>query len=200
VVGAQEAGLPVHFHIGSAGELPELMTPERIAAHGSAGTQAFVATDLFMKNGVQCADLITCGMLRGSPSSSSSRWRAAWGGCRSYWRRPTTAEERAAGSEGAAGALPSELFAQHVFITYWFEQIAPKYLLDVIPIDNILFETDFPHTTCLYENIDETIAHGLGHVSGRGPAEDHLGQLGPSLRHRGPDRVTRIHRSSRREP
>ena len=28
----------------------------------------------------------------------------------------------------------------------------------------MLFETDFPHTTCLFGNIQETIAAGLGHV------------------------------------
>jgi predicted TIM-barrel fold metal-dependent hydrolase len=61
--------------------------------------------------------------------------------------------------------LPSELFARQVYVTYWFEQIAPTHLLDVIPIDNILFETDFPHTTCLYGNIPETIERGLGNVS-----------------------------------
>jgi len=38
------------------------------------------------------------------------------------------------------------------------------HLLDVIPVDNVLFETDFPHTTCLYGNIAETIERGLGHV------------------------------------
>ena len=49
----QEAGLPVHFHIGNAGELPEIMTPERIAAHGPRPRQTFAAVELFMKNGVQ---------------------------------------------------------------------------------------------------------------------------------------------------
>ncbi|MCU1456405.1 MAG: amidohydrolase 2 [Actinomycetia bacterium] len=163
---AQEAGLPIHFHIGSAGELPEIFTPERIEAHGHPGTQAFVATDLFLKNGVQCADLITCGMLPRFPDlkfvsvESGMGWVPFMLEAADYsWKNALP------GRKSPPGLLPSELFAQHVFVTYWFEQIAPNYLLDVIPIDNILFETDFPHTTCLYGNIDETIAHGLGHVS-----------------------------------
>jgi predicted TIM-barrel fold metal-dependent hydrolase len=32
-------------------------------------------------------------------------------------------------------------------------------------VDNILFETDFPHPTCLYGNIAEKIAASLDHVS-----------------------------------
>ena len=63
--------------------------------------------------------------------------------------------------------LPSELFRQSVFVTYWFESVAPKHFLDIIPIDNVLFETDFPHTTCLFGNIQETIESGLGHVDAR---------------------------------
>ena len=60
--------------------------------------------------------------------------------------------------------LPSELFKQSVYVTYWFESVATKHMMDVIPVDNVLFETDFPHTTCLFGNIQETIEHGLGHV------------------------------------
>ncbi len=51
-----------------------------------------------------------------------------------------------------------------MYSTFWFEEIAPHHLLDVLPADNILFETDFPHITCLYENIEETIATGLKYV------------------------------------
>jgi predicted TIM-barrel fold metal-dependent hydrolase len=61
--------------------------------------------------------------------------------------------------------LPSDLFRQGVYVTYWFESVAPKYFLDQVPIDNVMFETDFPHTTCLFENIQETIQSGLGHLA-----------------------------------
>jgi hypothetical protein len=60
--------------------------------------------------------------------------------------------------------LPSELFRRQVYTTFWFEHVAPTHLLDVLPVDNLLFETDFPHVTGLYGNIEETIAASLGHV------------------------------------
>jgi hypothetical protein len=69
------------------------------------------------------------------------------------------------GRERQAGdVLPSELFAQSVFVTYWFESVAPHHFFDVVPLDNVLFETDFPHTTCLFGNIQSTIQHGIGHL------------------------------------
>jgi predicted TIM-barrel fold metal-dependent hydrolase len=42
--------------------------------------------------------------------------------------------------------------------------MAPKNFLELIPIDNIMFETDFPHTACLFGNIQQTISAGLGDV------------------------------------
>ena len=81
--------------------------------------------------------------------------------------------------------LPSELFRQGVYVTYWFESVAPQHFIDVIPIDNVLFETDFPHTTCLFGNIQETIASGLGHVDASVRAQDPLGERGRPLPHRG---------------
>jgi predicted TIM-barrel fold metal-dependent hydrolase len=34
-----------------------------------------------------------------------------------------------------------------------------------VGVDNIMFETDFPHPTCLYGNVQETIEQGLTQVS-----------------------------------
>jgi len=41
---------------------------------------------------------------------------------------------------------------------FWFERTAPIHLIDVVGEDNVLFETDFPHPTCLYPNVQEHIA------------------------------------------
>jgi predicted TIM-barrel fold metal-dependent hydrolase len=164
---ASNANLPIHFHIGNAGETLELSTPERYAMHGVAAAQAYTAVSLFMKNGVQCSDIITSGVINRYPGvkfvsvESGIGWLPFMLEATDYsWLgafrpgRERTAED----------VLPSELFRQSVYVTYWFESIAPKHFLDVVPIDNILFETDFPHTTCLFGNIQQTIENGLGHV------------------------------------
>ncbi len=164
---ATETGLPIHFHIGNGGDTLEQSTPERYQYHGVNGSQAYTAVRLFMKNGVQCADLITSGVLARYPQlkfvsvESGMGWLPfmleaadySWlGAFRKGRERP------------ADSLLPSELFRRQVYVTFWFEQFAPKYFLDIIPVDNVLFETDFPHTTCLFGNIQETIESGLGHV------------------------------------
>ena len=57
--------------------------------------------------------------------------------------------------------LPSEYFARQVYACYWFEQVAPQRLIDTIGVDRILFETDFPHPTCLYGNVWDAVESGL---------------------------------------
>ncbi len=164
---AQDSGLPIHFHIGSGGDTLEASGPERFAEHGVAAAQAFMAVTLFMKNGVQCCDVITSGVLNRYPDlkfvsvESGIGWLPFMLEATDYsWLgafRP--GRERQKGD-----VLPSDLFRQSVYVTYWFESLAPKHFLDLVPIDNVLFETDFPHTTCLFGNIQETIENGLGHL------------------------------------
>jgi len=165
---ARATQLPIHFHIGNAGDTLEgAAGPDRYAHHGMAGAQAYMAVNLFMKNGIQCSDIITSGVLHKYPElkfvsvESGIGWLPFVLDAADYsWLgalRP--GRERA-----AEDVLPSELFRQSVYVTYWFESVAPKHFLDIVPLDNVLFETDFPHTTCLFGNIQETIHNGIGHL------------------------------------
>jgi uncharacterized protein len=47
---------------------------------------------------------------------------------------------------------PSEYFRRQVHACYWFERAHLQGALDALGPDNIMFETDFPHPTCLYPN------------------------------------------------
>jgi predicted TIM-barrel fold metal-dependent hydrolase len=165
---ATAAGLPIHFHIGNAGDsLEQAAGPDRYASHGVAASQAFTAVSLFLKNGAQTSDLITSTVLNRFPQLKFVSVESGIGwlpfmleACDYSWLgafRP--GRERQPGD-----ILPSELFRRAVYVTYWFESVAPKHFLDVIPLDNVLFETDFPHTTCLFGNIQETIENGIGHL------------------------------------
>lgn len=47
---------------------------------------------------------------------------------------------------------PSEYFKSNWYATFWFEQNGGDlgYLIDRVGEDNVMFETDFPHPTCMY--------------------------------------------------
>jgi predicted TIM-barrel fold metal-dependent hydrolase len=57
---------------------------------------------------------------------------------------------------------PWEYFRDHFWVTFWFEKIAPLKLLDVLGVDKVLFETDFPHPTSLYPGVQDHIMETLG--------------------------------------
>ena len=60
---------------------------------------------------------------------------------------------------------PWQYFRDHFFCTFWFEKVGPKLLLETIGVDNVMFETDFPHPTSLYPNVQEHIIETLGGYS-----------------------------------
>jgi len=61
---------------------------------------------------------------------------------------------------------PLDLFHRQVYACFWFEELAPSRTLDYIGFDNVLFETDFPHPTCLYPS---AVEHGLRVLAPWGP-------------------------------
>ncbi len=162
---ATDAGLAIHFHIGS-GETAQSFSPERVAAHGNGAAYAYTSVELFLKNGLQVSDLITCGVLPRFPELKFVSVESGIGWIpfvleaadHSYLEaRPDHASEW--------DLLPSEYFRRQVYACYWFETVAPRKLLGEIPVDNILFETDFPHPTCLYGDIAKRIDASLADAS-----------------------------------
>jgi predicted TIM-barrel fold metal-dependent hydrolase len=45
--------------------------------------------------------------------------------------------------------LPSEVFRRQIFVNTWYENLREDDFA-LLPIDNIMFETDYPHPTCLF--------------------------------------------------
>ena len=121
----------------------------RYAAHGKAAGVTYIAVDLFLKNGVQCADLICSGALQRFP-----RLKCVLGGKRSGWL-PFMLEAadytwlgatQTGRKRGSDDLLPSELFRRTGLLDLLVRTSHPHRLLDELPVTtNILFETDFPH-------------------------------------------------------
>ncbi|MDE2043466.1 MAG: amidohydrolase family protein, partial [Alphaproteobacteria bacterium] len=57
---------------------------------------------------------------------------------------------------------PWAYFRDHFMCTFWFESVAPKLLLETIGVDNVMFETDFPHPTSLYPGVQAHLKDVLG--------------------------------------
>jgi predicted TIM-barrel fold metal-dependent hydrolase len=64
--------------------------------------------------------------------------------------------------KGLLNKRPWEYFREHFMCSFWFEKVAPKLLLETIGVDNVMFETDFPHPTSLYPGVQEHLKDVLG--------------------------------------
>jgi predicted TIM-barrel fold metal-dependent hydrolase len=56
---------------------------------------------------------------------------------------------------------PIEYFRDHIYATFWFEDFGVKHYIETIGANNLLFETDFPHPTCLYPESQAHLAKVL---------------------------------------
>ncbi|MEE2675164.1 MAG: amidohydrolase family protein [Myxococcota bacterium] len=160
---AQACDLPVSFHIG-AGTFDDGYTPERIETTGMGSTNGFAAISLFLDNGKQLTDLLFSGVLPRFPELKFLSVESGIGFIPFILEAcDYTFEYGRVRSEKPEFKLkPSEYFARQVYGCYIFEEYAPRELMDAIGVDNILFETDYPHPVCLYDNVREKIDAALG--------------------------------------
>ena len=161
---AVELNLPLSFHIGS-GDMEDGLGREKVAAYGRLSTFTSGSVNVFLKNGFQMSELLLSGIFVRYPEVQFVSVESGVG-----WI-PFTLEaldyqfmgNRVFDEHPEFDRLPSEYFKTNVHACYWFEQIAPRRLIDKVGADRVMFETDFPHPTSLYgDDVHTAIANGLG--------------------------------------
>jgi len=160
---ACELNQMISLHIGS-GNMEEGLLRDKMAAYGRMAAFTELAVDIFLRNGMQLNDLLMSGILARYPKIKFVSVESGIGyipflleAMDYQFNGNDVAEEHP-----EFDRLPSEYFARNVYACYWFEQVAPRRLIDKIGVDNILFETDFPHPTSLYgDEVHKRIKSGL---------------------------------------
>jgi uncharacterized protein len=146
---AQEAELPVNFHIVSGGQPDRQILPEE----AGRGANSSVYTMLFsMENARTVASIICGGVCHRFPKlkfvsvESGVGWVPfALQGMDWMWTNSTAREEHP-----EYDLLPSEYFRRQVYACFWYEYGPPlEATIAFVGADNILYETDFPHPTCM---------------------------------------------------
>jgi len=158
--------LPISFHIGSGEFTTTDWTPERIELYGPGGLNAQTSIGLFLENGRQIIDLLFSGVLPRYPDLKFVSVESGIGFIPFLLEAAdhTFGYGQVRRDRPEFELLPSEYFARQVYGCYWFEEYAPAHMLDKLPVDNILFETDYPHPVCLYGDVREKIDAGLGNA------------------------------------
>jgi uncharacterized protein len=148
-----ELELPVHFHIGASVTGMTFFGKYPWASHDEDTKLAIGGTLLFIGNARVVTNLILSGMFDRFPELKMVSVESGCG-----WI-PFILEtldyemsENAPDSLKKLKKLPSEYFKSNLYATFWFENNFGKLadLIETVGADNILFETDYPHPTCLY--------------------------------------------------
>jgi predicted TIM-barrel fold metal-dependent hydrolase len=156
-----EHHLPVHFHIGASVTAMGFYGKYAWPSHHPNVRLALGGTLLFIGNARVVSNVILSGMFDRHPDLKMVSVESGCG-----WV-PFILEaldyemaENAPDELRQLEKLPSEYFRSNLYATYWFESNNNKLpdLVEAIGEDAILFETDFPHPTCLYPSPLESVA------------------------------------------
>ncbi|MCP4905866.1 MAG: amidohydrolase [bacterium] len=154
-----DAEIPVNFHIGASETSFNMFGRAAWPSNGMRQRLALGSAALFVENSRVCSNMIFSGIFDRCPNlkivsvESGIGWIPfvlesidyEWNECGAQLEKPLQRK-------------PSEYFPDHFWGCFWFEKIAPAHLIDVVGEDNVLFETDYPHPTCLYPDVQEYIA------------------------------------------
>jgi uncharacterized protein len=157
-----ERHLPVHFHIGASLTTMTYFGTYPWESQNEDTKLAIGGTLLFIGNARVVANIILSGMLDRHPTLQMVSVESGVG-----WI-PFILEaldyemsENAPKELDKLSMLPSEYFKRQLFATFWFEKNNVPALIASVGEDNILFETDFPHPTCLYPKPLDTVAEKM---------------------------------------
>ena len=158
----QELGIGVHLHAsaGLAGKLslPQWQGYSRRQAHCVSTLRNFcTATQLV-------PFLIFSGLLERYPrlnwvfAETGLGWvSSVLEACDFEW------DKRHLWTEGIR-TPPSDQFRRQIYVDFWFETVGIQ-MRDYIGVDNILWESDFPHITSTYPKSWDAVEHSLAGVS-----------------------------------
>lgn len=143
--------LPVHFHIATSATAMSYFGTYPWASHDENTKLAIGGTLLFVGNAKVVVNILSAGMLERYPDlkivsvESGAGWVPFILEALDYEMAENAPERLEHFS-----MLPSEYFRRQIYATTWFERKNIDSLVAAIGADNLLFETDFPHPTCLH--------------------------------------------------
>ena len=153
-----DRGAPINFHLNAAID-PNALTWEGFAFEQ---TLSVVATMFSIGNAATLGNWIVSGRLDRHPKLKIGLIESGMG-----WV-PFALEalehqfdEMLPSKSKLLQRRPWDYFRDQFWVTYWFESVGPKLLLNTVGVDKVLFETDFPHPTSLYPGVQEHIVDTL---------------------------------------
>ena len=146
---AQDAGLPVNFHVGH-GDPDQILESADVNNGPQAGFSKAVVTT-FLDNANAILDIVLSGMCHRYPSLNFVSVESGVGWmpfvlAAMDWQWLNTGGQN---EHPEMDLLPSEYFRRQCYGCFWFEEETAISAIEQIGSANIMYETDFPHPTSM---------------------------------------------------
>jgi predicted TIM-barrel fold metal-dependent hydrolase len=154
-----ECDLPVNFHIGASEESVSFSTTGYWAETGSNTQLAYGSVMLFIGNCRTLTNILLSLFLERFPTlkivsvESGVGWLPFMLEAVEYEMQETGIKYK---------VPPFEIFKRQIYGCSWFERRNFVANTRALGVNNIMFETDFPHPTCLYPDALNYIAEAAG--------------------------------------
>ncbi|MDG2003747.1 MAG: amidohydrolase family protein [Novosphingobium sp.] len=158
----QDLDLPVNFHIGASNSSMSWFGDTPWPSLNAGKKLTIGSMMLFISNAKVIANLIISGLLERFPRvkfvsvESGIGWMPFFLEALDYGLQENGTEARA-----GLSMSPSEYFRRQIYGCFWFENNDISNSIRQLGVDNCMFESDFPHPTCLYPNPVDHAEKGL---------------------------------------
>lgn len=143
--------LPINFHIGGSDLAAIAMEHAVWPKYGAEARLALGSSTMYTENARVIGNLIYSGMLERYPNLKFVSVESGIGWIPFYLESLDYQLHENAPPEGKALTMkPSEYFRRNFYASFWFETAMVASAIDYLGEDHVMFETDFPHPTCLY--------------------------------------------------
>ena len=157
-----ELGLPINFHIGSSKSLMDWFGRMPWPSFNGEQKLSIGSASIFLGHAQVSGNLIFGGVAERYPEAKFVSVESGIGWIPFFLEAlDYQIGETAPGQRKKLSLMPSEYFRRQFYGCFWFERVAIDRFLDVIGEDNVLFETGFPHPTCLYPRSDARVREAL---------------------------------------
>jgi predicted TIM-barrel fold metal-dependent hydrolase len=161
----EELALPVNFHIGAGGDIAEQML---WSGYSSQRRIAALSVTMFIVQFRTVLNLILSGLLERFPTLNFVVVESGIGWIPFVLEAMEWQFDESMPDDRAGLSLrPTEYFRRQIYSSFWFEEFGPRTSIERIGEDNVMFEVDFPHPTCLYPMAKEHATRVLSDVDAR---------------------------------
>jgi predicted TIM-barrel fold metal-dependent hydrolase len=146
-----DADLPVNVHIGASDTSLSWFGSSPWPSLGDDEKLAIGSATMYLTNARVLANLVISGLLERHPRLKFVSVESGIGWVPFVLESLThQLGETAPGTLDYLSLSPLEYFQRQLYACFWFERQDLAHVVSILGADNILFETDFPHPTCLY--------------------------------------------------